>query len=261
MKITALAIAAVAGVASAQPTFFAFQDDTLFRGGVNGGGVQSFTLSETIIAAEFDGSGDLFAHSSPFSPNGSQGYRVDNAFGAAPSLSLSGSGLQNPGPSSIAFIGNQAFGFNTQGDFVEYDPNTLAEINVIAAQQLGVGGNGLGYDAVNDVLYMVDRNNDALFTVDYTTGDITTVGDLGVDIQNAGATFFDGQLWAAFQNNSTGNLEVGTIDVNSGALSSAFTLAGFPTGTPATVAFAVIPAPGSIAVLGLAGLAASRRRR
>ncbi|MEM1184922.1 MAG: hypothetical protein AAGI53_07950 [Planctomycetota bacterium] len=263
MKTSAITVAVLAGAAAAQTgTFFAFQGDTLYRGDLGTGTASSFTLSDDIIAAEFNGAGELLAHSSPFAPGTPESFRVDNAFGANPTLTALGSGSQDPSPSSVEFINGRAYGFDSQGNFNEYDPNTLALIAQIAPQQQGVGGNGLGYDVASDTLYMVDRNNDALFVVDVATGNLTNVGGLGTDIQNAGATFFGGQLWASYQNNSTGNYEVGTIDTSTGALTSVFTLDTFGiTQPPLTVAFAIIPAPGGAALLGLAGLAAARRRR
>lgn len=261
MKITALVLAAAAGAAAAQPTFFAFQENTLYRGQL-GDTFDSFTFSENIVSAEFNPAGELVGHSDFFSGAGPQPYTVNDPFGT-PTISAIGSPLNNRPPSSLEFIEGRAYGFDSEGDFNEYDPTTLEELNQIAPQQLGVGGNGLGYDAKNDVLYMVDRNNDELYTVNVSTGDITSVGSLGVDVQNAGASFLFNTLWVAYQDNADNIYKLGSVNVLTGEITELQQLADFPSPSvdPFVVSLAVIPAPGGVAVLGLAGLAAARRRR
>ena len=102
-----------------------------------------------------------------------------------------------------------------------------------------------------------------MWSTSTSIGSTTTVGGLGLDIENAGAEFFNGMLYAAVQNKASGMLEVGTIDVGSGAFSSLYTIDSFPDPNldRLVVSLAVIPAPSAMALLGLGGLVASRRRR
>jgi MYXO-CTERM domain-containing protein len=73
-------------------------------------------------------------------------------------------------------------------------------------------------------------------------------GDYHVDMQD---TYGDGWAWGTF----VGGLYVsGAIDGGSAGVS-------FPTGASRSFDFTVVPAPGAMALLGLAGLASRRRRR
>lgn len=258
LLVTALLSLGAVSAASAGPTFYAFQENTLHRVNADSS-VDQFTLSNTMISSSVNSAGEIVGiearGASPYDT-----FRLDNPLGT-PSLTSTGS-VASP-VNSIAFVGNRAFGFdNFSLDFVELDPNTLTQINNFG--NLGFpGAVGMGYDAVNDVLYGVNRANDELWSIDYNTGTASLIGSLGVDIQNGGAEFYDGVLYLANQNLDTGFFEIGTIDVTTGAYSTMMQLGSFtdPNVASELVSLSIIPAPGGFAVLGLAGLAVTRRRR
>lgn len=256
-----IAVTGMAASASVSPTFFAFQENTLHRVNADSS-VDQFTLSATMVSSAFNPQGRLIGMdgrtgSPPFSS-----YELMNPFGAAPSLGLVSNTLINR-LASVTFVGNEAYGFNFDGNFVQVDPDTL---NVITNYgSIGVDGANvaLGYDSMSDTMYLINRDTDSLYTVDYVNITSSLVGSLGVNFQNAGAEFFGGRLYLAGQNLDSGFFEIGEVNVFDGSYSTMFQLGGFidPGVQTELVSLAVIPAPGAIALLGLGGLALSRRRR
>lgn len=150
--------------------------------------------------------------------------------------------------------------FNPQGRLIGMDGRTgsppFSSYELMnpfgAAPSLGLVSNTL-----------INRDTDSLYTVDYVNITSSLVGSLGVNFQNAGAEFFGGRLYLAGQNLDSGFFEIGEVNVFDGSYSTMFQLGGFidPGVQTELVSLAVIPAPGAIALLGLGGLALSRRRR
>lgn len=256
--IPALLSAGLAPAAFAGPTFFAFQENTLHRVNADSS-VDVFTLGGTMISSSVNAAGQIVG------TDGRQAgpqevWRLDDPLG---SPTLTAIGQTSDVVNSIAYVGNRAFGFNNlSAEFVEVDPVSLAQINNFG--NLGFSGAvGVGYDSSSDTIYAINRQNDELWAVDHNTATASLVGSLGVDIQNGGAEFFNGTLYLTNQNLTTGFFEIGTVDLNTGAYSTLIQLGTFPDPNVQTelVSLSIIPAPGGLAVLGLAGLAATRRRR
>jgi hypothetical protein len=258
MKTVVATVLMLAGTAVAGPTFYAFQENTLHR--VNADtSVDVFTLSGTMISSAVNPAGEIVGvEGRGQRPHNT--YRLNDPLGS-PSLVTTGQTM-NP-VNSLTFVGNRAFGFdNLTADFVELDPVTLDQINNFG--NLGFPGSvGIGYDSGNDTIYAINRTTDELWAVDYHNATASLVGSLGVDIQNGGAEFFGGTLYLANQNLTTGFYEIGTVNVLTGAYTTLYQLGTFPDPNVQTqfVSLSIIPAPGGVAVLGLAGLAAARRRR
>jgi len=144
-------------------------------------------------------------------------------------------------------IGDSYYGFS-YGDLYRVDLSDPANPVETYIGTTGVGGTGgAAYDPDSDTLYMASYQTEMLYTVDPATAAITPVGDMGISSAGLGAEWFDGGLFVAAQNLSTGNVEIGTLDVATGEYSLLFTLASgadsYATG------LTVVPEPGIVAYL------------
>jgi len=128
---------------------------------------------------------------------------------------------------SVTRIGDLFYAFGA-GDLYALDlsdPANPAETYIGTTGVLGTAG--AAYDPGSDTLYMMSYKyfDDALYTVDRSTGWATWVGRLGINARDLGAEWFEGQLFAAAQNASSGYFEIGTVDVATGWYSSVITVA------------------------------------
>lgn len=141
-------------------------------------------------------------------------------------------------------------------DAVLYELNTSTGAATAIGTMPGRRGFGsLGFNSSTGVMYWADTTSDELYTVDLTTAAATLVGPLGIASQiGAGMAYHPTIGMLAVNNSGTDTLSV--LNLSTGAA----TLIG-NTGTSNMLSVVVIPAPAPLALLGLAGLAASRRRR
>lgn len=115
-------------------------------------------------------------------------------------------------------------------------------------------------NATSTQLYGIDSALDVLVTQANSAGTLMTVGSLGVDVNDSlsfdisGAT---GIAYATVQSNDLSRSTFWMIDLSTGEA----TMLGEIGGGAMVSSMAVTPAPGAFALLGLGGLAASRRRR
>jgi outer membrane protein assembly factor BamB len=109
-------------------------------------------------------------------------------------------------------------------------------------------------------LYEANRLPDLLQTIDPATGQVTVVGPLGVyfDGTSMGFNFADNYLYAMSAPHRTDLLR---IDPATGAAIELGPVQGLLGGNVQYTAATFLPAPAGVAVLSLAGLLASRRRR
>lgn len=114
--------------------------------------------------------------------------------------------------------------------------------------------------ATSTQLYGIDSALDVLVTQANSAGTLMTVGSLGVDVNDSlsfdisGAT---GIAYATVQSTDLSRSTFWMIDLSTGEA----TMLGEIGGGAIVSSMAVTPAPGAFALLGLGGLAASRRRR
>lgn len=264
--LIALALAATAGTAVAQPTFLATQGSTLLRYTDGSGTVDSFTLSNPIIGLTTNPSGQIIG-SSPGSDPTPGFYSLDNPLGT-PSATFLGASGDARGYTSLTYAQGELYGFFDGGQqLFNIDDNTFA-------------GSSLGFIGVNNVTFggsAYDESSDTFFAMGYdlatfevfvyevedfsTNPSGTLIGSSGILGDGMSLEFFDGVLYAAIQNRTSGAFELGTIDTSTGAFSFEQELASSfsPSGDPTSLV--VIPAPGTFAMLGLGGLVAARRRR
>lgn len=271
--LSIVAVSAVAGSALAVD-FFGTADDTGYQG-------NSASLSAThLLSAEIRGLETLwssggFAHASAgfgsvigvddFTSGGTSQavYRVDNAFSGVPSLVQIAT--INSRPVSDLTVGNgKIYGVRNVGgsgsnlEVVEFDTsfnvtNTYDTGIAIAA----VAAGGLAYDAVSDSFYLTDPGADTLWNWSIG-GSASVVGVNGFDFDNNDLAIDPntGTLYGAIENVSDNSWEFGYWNLGSGQFNSLVIVDD----SSGAVGLA-IPSPATLAMLGLGGLVAGRRRR
>lgn len=193
-------------------------------------------------------------------PNGSLlGNTFDAVSGASTSASVSTNGAFN----GLEYVGNTLYGVyitspQTPSVLATLDPTTGASVDVGLT---GLSGaiNGLAYDAASGIMYGSTSANTLgptswLVSIDLGTGAATPIGDMGIVV---GSIEFgsNGQLYGGGGQNFSG--QIFTISTATGA--STF-LGDTGLGTTVT-GLSLLPAPGTLALLGLGGVCAGRRRR
>jgi uncharacterized protein (TIGR03382 family) len=114
--------------------------------------------------------------------------------------------------------------------------------NMSTVASMFVSGGQLYYGGVSNLSYVSDTDPDIFGTI---TGTLDLAnGTYHVAMQDA---YSDGWAWGTY---------VGGLAIGTGSASFPSSMAGSQSFT-----FTVVPAPGAMALLGLAGLAARRRRR
>jgi hypothetical protein len=183
-------------------------------------------------------------------------YTLNNALSGTPSLSYRAT-LNNHYGSMTGFD-DQFYAFS-YGDLYSIDvsdPYNPVE-TFIGPTGLGGGSAGAAYDPVGDVLYVLSRITDSLYSVDPLTAETTLVGAFGIDTDDLGGEWFDGQLYAAAQNLTSGSFEIGTIDHTSGAYAPLYSVASGA--SDVATGLTVIPEPATLGLLLVAGLTFARR--
>lgn len=260
MKIAsaALVVAALGAPAFAQPTFFVSKDTTLMRFQL-GGGIDSFTMSDRIRGLTARADDTLFAVS-PVNPDNGEPefYEINNPFDALPVLTPT-SVQTNIGWSAVTEVGNLLYALGGDGDLYSIDPG-----NAYAPTFIGYTGltdvGGLAYDAPGNRLVALDNDSDALYALNWATGNADiTIGSLGIDSTACGIELFGGVLYAAIQNVTDDELQVGTVSLSNGSYTSIQTLESGA--ILAATSLAIIPAPGTLALLVSAVAIGARRRR
>ncbi|MFG0326030.1 MAG: PEP-CTERM sorting domain-containing protein [Phycisphaerales bacterium JB037] len=112
---------------------------------------------------------------------------------------------------------------------------------------------GLAVHPVSGVMYAYDSSTEGLYTIDPFDGIVTLVGLSGLNLGAIGGMDFnaDGSVLLLAQSN-----DLYTVDIFEGTLTAAGDV-----GVNVSALSYRVPAPGTLALLGLAGLGVSRRRR
>lgn len=119
----------------------------------------------------------------------------------------------------------------------------------------GIDGRGMAYDDANGVLYAINSADASLYSVDIHTGASTRIGATNISSDMIGLAF-DELSGTLYLNEGLKTNALYRVDVSTGAA----TMIGV-NGMSNIDGLAWIPAPSSLAVLGLGGLIGTRRRR
>lgn len=244
---------------AAQPTFLITNGSTLYRTSI-GGSVETFGLGDDIVGMTVAADGTIYATSNTVSTTTGlyELYTLDDAEGT-PTLSLVSDQLAEV-YTALSFIGGDLYSSRGGGQFlVNIDLGTFAETTVGGTGVFNVGG--AAYDQDTDTLYWSSGIDDALYTVDYATAASSLVGSLGIDVSQQGMDFyeFNGVLYHAVDNETSGRFELGTTSTTTGAYSYLQTVVN--ANLEGSTSLAIIPSPATAGLLGLGGLLAARRRR
>ncbi len=167
--------------------------------------------------------------------------------------------------SGLEYVGDTLYGTYGAGSGGD-DPSTLAILDPLTGNSVDVGLsgigviNGLAYDPATGTMYAstsqnaLGNGNSWLVTLDLDTGEATIIGDMGIVV---GSIEFgqNGQLFGGGGRFERGNIYTINPDTAEPTLLGETGLNTVVTG------LTLLPAPAGIAVLGLAGLLAVRRRR
>lgn len=280
MKTAAcIVVAAIAAPALAEPVFGVTENSTLISwdsgapGTINTGvAISGLQQNEQVRGIDFrPADGGLYALGSF-----NNLYRLNANTGAA---SLVGAGSFSPGMNGSAF----GFDFNPVIDRIrvvsDANQNLVLNPNDGTSTQVtslfyntgdvneGLDPNVVGSAYTNSFagatstqLYGIDTGLDVLVRQANSAGTLDTVGSLGVDLNDVlgfDISSASGVAYASVQNELLSRSTFWTIDLNTGEAS----MIGELGGGALVTSIAVVPAPAGVAVLGLGGLLAARRRR
>jgi hypothetical protein len=278
--ISMMIVAGLASVASAADSHYFTQGDRMYVTSNNGASTTLVNLTlnnaagPTISSLAFDPSGNLWGGSTA----GGNLYRINPATGA-----MTLSPIANLGGQSNTFDfrqnGNvlEAMIFTTfsggRTDFQIRNAVTGAVISpattVLSNTNPGIPASG--YSGSGNTLFCFDGVSYNLRGLNLAAiGTPAVIGNTGITWSQAGGDFYNGQLWLATrigsynasngqQNHGTSGFRFGTVNTTTGAFTQAFTVPEIAFG--GGFGYAIIPSPGTAALLGLAGIAAGRRRR
>lgn len=265
----ALAIpAAVSCTASASIQFLATDGAQLFRadsGGTVGPAVmlehevQSLTFVPGGFSLPGASGGDILACARSAVAGEWAVYRVNDAFGAAPSLTQIGA--TSFGVGSMVFAGGELYAVNDSQGPMRVSRLDATNFSVVQTWNTGIsanGGGGIAWDSIGQRFLLTNATANTL--VSWTPGgSAVTIGSIGFGFANNGLEFLNGTLYGALRPDSAGStLRMGSFDLTTGAFTTLATATGIEgNGT----GFVAIPAPGATLLIGVAALVRSRRRR
>jgi len=263
----------VVGALMATPAFGAVQflvsdGDKLFRADSTGSVLAPITLSHpiqslTVVPGGFSlpgtSGGDVIAaRHSPVS--GQWGvYRVDDPFGAAPTLTQIGA--TSFGVGSMVFAGADIYAVNDSLSPIRVSRLNPLDFSVIQTWNTGIsasGGGGIAWDPVGSRFLLTNYTANTLVSWTPSAG-ATTIGPIGFGFSNNGIELHNGTLYGALRPDSAGTtLRLGSFNLTTGAfttLATATGIAGNGTG------FVAIPEPQTAVMLALGAACIARRRR
>jgi hypothetical protein len=260
MIIGSLVLAAAAP-AFAGDTFIVTRGDQMYR--YDGNAVDQFTLNDTLHSLSNTDMGIIGVSNLQSNvgdpPPMFETWRLDGAQSNAPTLTQIGT-MVDQRFTTVTQVGETLYGL---GEGFVYTVDSASSFTQMAVIDPGEAIGGSGYDAASGNFYVTGPNSDSFFTLNLGTGARTLIGALGFDFRNQGGEWWDGQYWAALEDVTNDRLVLGTVDTTTGLFSLEVVLQdGLGNlGSNQTMGLAIIPSPSSLALLGLGGLAATRRRR
>jgi hypothetical protein len=244
-------LAFVGATLAADNTYLASYERDLLRRAPDGTW-ESFDLNERIFSLLTDtDTNTVYAYGNT---DGTQRlFTLDNAVAGTPTLQTVCTLTKHYG--SLALIDGLFYGVNDVGLWTidAGDPANPVE-TLIGATGISYTG-GMAYDQATDTLYMA-AFNDNVYTLDRATGTPTLVGDLGINVISIGMEWWEGQLWMAAQNATSGQYEIGLVDPATGVYTAQF--AAPHAAANVATALTIVPEPASLLLMTLA--IALRRR-
>ncbi len=254
----AAAAATLSSVALADVTYLATHSSTLYRFTPESRpDIETFELGTPVRGLCFDGT-SVFGIAT--TTDDSDFVIVENAVSGTPTLTVLAELDRSYG--DLAKVGDLFFAFSRDGrDLYSIDVSDPADPVETYIGTNSVGGNGaVAYAPAGDTLYAISKYADALSSVNRATGGLSYIGDLGIDDLEAGAEWFEGQLYLAVQSGTSFDLEIGRVDVATGAYTPVFTL-GEGIAAEVATGLAIVPEPTSVALLLAGSFLAWRRMR
>ncbi len=251
---------AVAAPAFAGDTFIVTRGDQMYR--YNGMTVDQFTLNDTLHSLSSTDMGIIGVSNLQSNvgnpPPEFETWRLDNALGT-PTLTQIGT-MVDQRFTTVTQVGETLYGL---GEGNIYTVDSASSYTLVTAMDPGEAIGGSGWDSATSTFYVTGPNSNSFFSLDLATGARTLIGSLGFDFRNQGGEWWNGQYWAALEDVTNDRLVLGTVDTTTGLFSLEVVLQdGLGSlGSDQTMGLAIIPSPSSLALLGLGGLAATRRRR
>lgn len=248
-----MVLLAAASVGASGQTFFVNKGTTLYR--VSDGGTDQFTLSDELHSLTIDNNGRFIGGTSVVDGD-FEVYELSDPFGTPSLVEIGTTTGRVP---TLTNVNGTLYGVQGVTDLFRFD-NALNE-EFLGNLGIANGVGGSGYDPATDSYYLLNHNENRLYTVDYANAQVVGSIDVDFDFEFLGAEWFGGQLWAAFTDLAAGELILGTVDPGTGGFTLDRVVAGGFGPNSGTVGLAIVPAPTTLAVLGLAGVVAARRRR
>lgn len=260
--------AMIVSPAFATVQFLSSDGTKLFRTDSSGSVLTTVNLSQpiqslTFVPAGFSlpgaSDGDVIACRHGAVSGQSAVYRVNDPFGAAPTLTQIGS--TNFGVGSLVFAGSELYAVNDTLSALRVSRLNPLDFSVMQTWNTGIsatGGGGIAWDSVGSRFLLTNYNANTLVSWTPSAG-ATTIGQIGFGFSNNGLEFLNGTLYGALRPDSESTtLRMGSFNLNTGAFTTLATVNGV---TGNGTGFVAIPAPGAVAVLTLGAVFGARRRR
>lgn len=254
--IAACAISAVPMSALAvDPVFLASQGTNLFR--ATNGTIETYATSIEMLSMFYDSSLDAVLVGTRGVPGNVPLYQMGNALAGVPTFTQFATLDRFYG--TLTRIGSQYYGFSegTLYSIDLQDPQNPIE-TMIGTTGLTTSG-GSAYDPVSGTYYLIARENDGLYSVNWNTAQLTFIGTVQDDLGGTGLEWWEGGLYVAAQNFSSGDFEIGRVDTSNAHYSLIHAL-GAPA-MPQSTSLAIIPEPASWIAMIIFGHLGLRGRR
>lgn len=255
----------LASTVAAQPSMLVSQGRNLYR--YSGGTVTAFAgaSTQTINGMTNVPSGVTVGNMNGGATNGdilalgtTAIYRVDNPMGTPTLTQIGVRGGPNASP---VFLGGRLYGIAGVlphgSELVEWDLTNFTEINWWATGVFGGPGGVVGVPGTTDEFYYSEFNNDAIYH--YKRGDtFSTFVCSTPNNDYVGLEMVGGTIYASYALPDTGQLVLGTQSLT-GVFNQLAVIDTYSVGI--TGLARIVPAPGTLALLGAAGIVITRRRR
>ncbi|MBX3323601.1 MAG: hypothetical protein KF757_11485 [Phycisphaeraceae bacterium] len=267
--VSTAVIVALAGFASAQAQYVTGHGQKLFLTNADTLQTEVLNLADgegawTFSGMTTDSRGRIIAHTINQAQAVTEFYRVgSNKNTDAPTMVRIGTG--NATYNTITYVGERLFGVERQGSL-----NVIVEIDTQSFEKIGEWHNltqaigGMAYNEATDEFVFGDSRTRNFYAVSASdaNAEVRLIGHAGMNFGGNGIELFDGRLYGSFIRAGTLDLVMGEISMTTGQITILANLGASTAG--AGTSFTVIPtipSPTGLALLGLGGLAAIRRRR